>query len=188
VALETALSNLCSSLRALYRVLDELRYTVTEDVPESGSVILVDQAGEAVTELLGLSKECMDAGEGAEKAGSQPYDPNKLRRLLTVSQTQFHHLAHIYTASLLSYEQVNALVQFGRRRGPEWAAWVTSVREGVEKCLPALEAAEDAYFQCWREMAERIIAGQVSVHTTNIGQQITREALESREIETGGVT
>jgi len=188
VALEAALSNLCNSLRALYGVLDGLRLTVTEDVPRSGSVVLVDQVSEEVTELLGLSKECIDAAEESERAAGQPYNPNQLRRFLAVSQKQFHRLAKILMSSLLSYEQVSVLVEFGRSRGREWMAWVNSVREGLEKCRPVLQGAEDAYFQCWQEIAERIIAGPVSVHTTNIGQQITREALESRETEPEGVT
>jgi hypothetical protein len=188
VALETALSNLCDRLKALHGVLDGLHLTVTEDVPQRGSVVLVDQVSEEVSELLGLTEECLDAAGEAQRAAGQPYDPNQMRRSLVVSQKQFHRLSQILFSKLLAYELISALVQFGRKRGREWMAWVDTLRQGLDKCRLSLEVVEDAYFQCWQEIGERLIAGPVSVHTTNIGQQITTDALESRDAARQGVT
>jgi hypothetical protein len=188
VALESALSNLCESLKALHGVLDGIRLTVSEDVPNRGSVVLVDQVSEEISELLGLTEECLDAAGEAQKAAGLPYDPNRLRRSLVVSQKQFHRLPQILFSKLLAYEPISALVQFGRKRGREWMAWVNILRQGLDKCRPALEVVEDAYFQCWQEIGERLIAGPVSVHTTNIGQQITTDALESRDAARQGIT
>jgi hypothetical protein len=188
VALELALSNLCTSLKTLHGVLDGLRFTVTEDVPKTGSVVLVDQVSEEVTELLGLSEECLDAAIESQRAAGQPYDPNQMRRSLVVSQKQFHHLSQILFSRLLAYEPIASLVQFGRKRGREWMAWVDTLRHGLDKCRPVLEGAEEAYFQCWQEIGERLVAGPVSLHTTNIGQQITADALESRDAARQGVT
>ena len=188
MALELALSNLCTSLKTLHGVLDGLRFTVTEDVPKTGSVVLVDQVSEEVTELLGLSEECLDAAIESQRAAGQPYDPNQMRRSLVVSQKQFHHLSQILFSRLLAYEPIASLVQFGRKRGREWMAWVDTLRHGLDKCRPVLEGAEEAYFQCWQEIGERLVAGPVSLHTTNIGQQITADALESRDAARQGVT
>ncbi len=188
MALELALSNLCTSLKTLHGVLDGLHFTVTEDVPKTGSVVLVDQVSEEVTELLGLSEECLDAAIESQRAAGQPYDPNQMRRSLVVSQKQFHHLSQILFSRLLAYEPIASLVQFGRKRGREWMAWVDTLRHGLDKCRPVLEGAEEAYFQCWQEIGERLVAGPVSLHTTNIGQQITADALESRDAARQGVT
>lgn len=188
MALESALSNLCESLKALHGLLDGLDFTVTEDVPKRGSVVLVDQVSEGISELLALTEECLDAAGESQRAAGQPYDPNQMRRSLVVSQKQFHRLSQILFSRLLAYEQISALVQFGRKRGREWMAWVDTLRQGLDKCRPAREGVEDAYFQCWQEIGERLIAGPVSVHTTNIGQQITSDALESRDAARQGVT
>jgi hypothetical protein len=188
MALEATLSNLCEALRSLRGSLDELVYTVTEDSPKTGSVILVDLIGEEVTELLGLTNESLEAAEAARRAASQPYDPNQMRRFLGVSQTQFQRLSQILIWRLFSYHQVSALIQLGHRRKGEWDGWVKSVRAGFEKCRPTFQDADVLYSQCWQEIAERIVAGPVSVHTTNIGQKITTEALESRSAERLGVT
>jgi hypothetical protein len=188
VALESALANLCNSLQSLHGVLDGLRLTVTEDVPKRGSVLLVDQVGEEVTELLALTEESLEAAIESQRAAGQPYDPNQMRRSLAVSQRQFHRLSQILFSRLLAYEPIASLVQFARKRGREWMAWLDTLRHGLDKCRPALETVGDAYFQCWQEIGERLIAGPVSLHTTNIGQQITADALESRDAARQGVT
>jgi hypothetical protein len=188
VALEPALSNLCTSLQTLHGVLDGLRFTVTEDTPESGGVVLVDQVSEEVTELLGLTEECLDAAVESQRAAGQPYDPNQMRRFLVVSQKQFHRVSQILFSKLLAYEPIASLVQFARQRGREWMAWVDTLRHGLDKCRPVLEGVEEAYFQCWQEIGERVVAGPVSLNTTNIGQQITADALRSREAARQGAT
>jgi hypothetical protein len=188
VALESALSNLCASLQALHGLLDSLRLTVTEDVPKKGSVVLVDQVSEEVTELLGLTEECLEAARESQRAAGQPHDLNQLRRSLVVSQKQFHRLSQILFSRLLAYELISALVQFGRKRGGEWMAWVDILRQGLDKCRPALEGVDEAYFQCWQDIGERLVAGPVSVHATNIGQQITGDALESQDGARQGIT
>lgn len=187
MALEAAFENLYRDLRIFRDILQGLRMTVTEDRPERDAVVLVDEVSDAVTELVGLAEESLDAAEEARKAGGPSFDPNHMRRSLARSQKQFHHLVQILVFDLLSYDRIGALVQFGRERGPAWMAWVNSVRQGLDRCRPALEAVGEAYFQCWQEIAERVTTAPVSLHTTNIGQHITTEALESRE-EREGIT
>lgn len=188
MALEAALSNLCRTLRALRGSLYELMYTVTEDAPKRGRVILVDQLGEQVAELHGLSIECLEAAEGAERAAGQPSDLNQMRRFLVRSQTQFQQLSQTLVWQLFSYEQVVELMELGHRRKGEWSGWVQGIRSGLEKCRLPFQEAEATYTQCWQEIAERLVTGPISLQTTNIGQQITSEALESRSAESSGVT
>ena len=188
MALETALANLCESLKALHGMLDNLRVMVTEDAPQRGRVALVGQVGEEVSELLGLTEGCLNDALESQRAAAQPYDPNQMRRSLVASQKQFHCLPQILFSRLLNYEQISSLVQFGLQHGPEWMAWVDLLREGLDNCRLAIEGVDDAYFQCWQEIGERLIAGPVSVHTTNIGQQITADALESLDAARQGVT
>lgn len=188
MALEATLSNLCQTLEALRVALDELGYTVTEDAPKSGRVILVDQLVEEVTDLLGLNNECLDAAEGALRSASLPNDLNQMRRSLVTSQTVFQRLSQVLIWRMLTYDQIAALVELGHRRKGEWPGWVKSIRRGLEKCREAFQDADFAYSQSWQEIAERLVTGPVSLHTTNIGQQITSEALESRNAAIPGIT
>ena len=187
MALESALSNLSTCLRGLHEVLDVLRLTVMEDVPKSGSVVLVDRVSEEIMELLGLIEESLDAAKKSQQAASQPYDPNLIRLSLVISQKRFQQLSHILSSRLLTYEPMSALLRFGRSRGPEWVGWVESLRQGLDKCHPAIESVDEAFFQCWQEIAERVAAGSVSVHATNIGQQITSGALKSQDAAQQGI-
>jgi hypothetical protein len=95
---------------------------------------------------------------------------------------------HTYYAELFSFDRLAPLLQFGRERGREWMAWVESVRQGIDRCQPLLEAVSQVYLQCWQEMAERAGSNTVSVHATSIGQQITAKVPDADEIEVEGLT
>ena len=43
----------------------------------------------------------------------------------------------------------------------------------VERCRERLDGVRCALLAAWQELAERGIAGSVSVRTTNIGQQVS---------------
>lgn len=186
MALEAALERLCGDLRKLCEILRDFDVNVG-DKPATQSVLLADDVSDEVTELFALSQESFITAEEARKTSGSPFEANQLRRSLTESQKKFHLLSRGLLSSLLTYERIGELVQFGERKR-EWLGWVNSVRQGLERCRPAVEAVEDAYVQCWQEIAERVMGGPVALHTTNIGQQITTEALASRESARDGVT
>jgi hypothetical protein len=186
VALEAALELLVKHLGMLHGIVHDLDINAG-DIGETQSARLADDVSESVTELSGLCQESLTFATEARDASDQPFDPNKLRKSLAESQQQFHKLSRSLFSNLLSYERISELVQFGRERR-RWLGWVNSVRQGLERCRPAVEVVDDAYFQCWQEIAERVTSGPVAVHTTNIGQQITTEALASRETVHEGIT
>jgi hypothetical protein len=187
VALEAAFDKLCSDLRKLREMLHDVDVNVG-DRPETEGVLLVDDMSDAVTELVGLSEECLSTAEEARQAAGPSLDPNQMRRCLAESQKQFHKLSRNLWSNLLSYDRVRALVQFGSKHRPEWRGWVDSVRQGLDRSQPAVEAVEEAYFQCWQEIAERVTASPVSLNTTNVGQYVTTAALETAEALREGIT
>ena len=186
MSLEVAFDKLCSDLQRLRGTLHDFNVNV-EDKPESQSVRLVDDVSDEVTELFALSEESLSAAEEARRAAGAAFDPNQMRRSLATSQKHFYNLSRNLSSDLLSYERISELVRFGRGHR-DWQGWVDSVRQGLETCRPGVEAVEDAYFQCWHEIAERVTTGPFSLHTTNIGQQITTAAVESAETTREGVT
>jgi hypothetical protein len=186
VALEAGLETLVNDLGILCGILHDLDVNAG-DVGELQGAHLADDVSESLTQLSGLGQESLSLATDARRAGSQPFDPNQLRRSLAESQRKFHSLARSLFSDLLCFERISELVQFGRERR-RWLGWVNSIRQGLERCRPAVEVVEDAYFACWQEIAERVGAGPVSLNTTNIGQQITTEALASREAARETVT
>ena len=188
MALEAALENLCSELRKLRDAITGVERTVTQDRPQSDAVILVDEVSDDVTEMESSCRECLDAAEAALCAVDQPFDATRLRRSLAGSQLRFHAIADLLVSHLLTYEKVSALVGFGRKHGHEWAAWVHALCLGLEKCRAALAGLVGAYLACWEEIAERLFAGPISLHTTNIGQQISAGALDAKATVDAGIT
>ena len=187
MALEAAFDKLCSDLRKLREMLHDVDVNVG-DRPEAEGVLLVDDMSDGVTELVGLSEECLSTAEEARRAAGPPFEPNQMRRSLADSQKQFHILSRHLFSNLLSYDRTSALVRFASKNRPAWRGWVDSLRQGLDKSQPAVEAVEEAYFQCWQEIAERVTTSPVTLHTTNIGQHITTSALETAEEAREGIT
>ena len=188
MALEAALEDLCKELRQFRDVLSGLEATVVQDRPTSGEVILVDEVSDDVTEIDSLAKESLDAAEEALRSVAEPADAHRLRRALAGSQLRFLRISHTLVSRLLAYEQIRALVGFGRKRGPEWMAWVRAVQAGVDNCGAALGRIDASFLQCWQDIAERGVSGPISLNTTNIGQQITSDALNLKETANTGIT
>jgi hypothetical protein len=186
VALEAGLDTLVSDLTILCGILYDLDVNAG-DVGEPEGAHLADEVREALTEICGLGQASLSSAIEARRAAGQVFDAAQLRRSLAESQRQFQSLARSLFSTLLTYERISQLLRFGYEH-TLWRGWVKSVRHGLEKCRPAVETAEDAYFHCWQEIAERLGAGPVSLNTTNIGQQITTEALASHATAHEGVT
>lgn len=186
MSLETSLNKLCNDLRQFREILQGVEMTVTQDRPETETVVLVHEVSDDVTEIDSLCQESLEYAEAALHAAA--HDANRVRQSLDRSQHQYLAFSRIMASRLLSYEKVAALVRFGHDHGRGWMAWVTSLRRGLELCRPGADALGDTYLQCWVEMAERTTFGPVSLHTTNIGQQITAEALEVSRSPHDGAT
>jgi hypothetical protein len=188
MALEAALEKLCSDLRRFRDTLTGLETTVTQDKPDSGEVVLVGEVSDAVTDMESACRECLDAAETALSTITQPFDANRLRRSLGGSQLRFHSISHLLVSNLLTYEKISALVEFGAEHGYEWEAWVQAVRVGLEECRTAIAELAGSYLACWEEIAERLFAGPISLHTTNIGQNISASALDAKGPLEAGIT
>jgi hypothetical protein len=173
MALEAALEKLCSDLRMVQDILSGLEATFLHDAPEKGGVRLVDDLSDKVTDLRSFAMDALSSAEEALDAEQDIHEQHQMRRALAHSQLQFLELQKSFSVELLTYEEANQLVAFGKKAGGEWPGWVESVLQGLDGCRPVLQASAAAYCQAWQEIAERITTGPVSVHTTNIGQQIT---------------
>jgi hypothetical protein len=133
VALEKVFREMTECLRRLRDNLLAVQLTIRVDTPKEGSVLLVDVFGEAVDDVVGWLEEAIQAACEAQKAVGHPVDLDRARRALVSAQEQFHRAEQAFLSDLVSYERLNELTKFGKRRCGEWNAWVKSVMHGIEQ-------------------------------------------------------
>jgi hypothetical protein len=188
MALEKIFGELPDSIRKLRDSMLGLQLTIREDLPLEGSVVLVDQFGDAVDDSLGWLEDSLAAAVEAQKYAKPPFDIDRARRALANCQEQFHRMEQRFGSDLISYEKLKDLTGFGRSRRGEWPGWVKSVRKGLDECRRPIENVSEALLACWQEIAEHAGVTSVSVQATNIGQQIAAPELISRSLASEGIT
>jgi hypothetical protein len=120
MALEKAFHELSHQLRKLRDTFLGVRLTVVEDKPPRNEVVLVDRFGDAIEDALGWVEEALTASADGEQAVGNAPDMYRARRALTAFQEHLNRLAQQFSCELVSYERINELTRFGRRRGGEW--------------------------------------------------------------------
>jgi hypothetical protein len=133
---------------------------------------------DGVTDLVGFARAGLDACRSAVAAGSQLPQVGQ-----TLLQCQRHYNAIVEQfGRLASCERLRRLRRFGREKGHPWAPWVAHVRKALDHCRRPMDDVNQALFDSWQEVTERIGMSGVSLQTTNIGQQITLPKTEA-EVE-----
>ena len=178
MALEAAFHDLRIHLDRLREGLRGVHTTVTEDRPQHGDVVLVDVLDDALADVLGDLEEASAAAGEAFKAVESRADLERARRALATCQDRFNHLAYRYSADLVSYERIAALLRAGRERDREWRAWAVGVKQGLDQCRQPIYDASIALFRCWQEIAERVGMTAFSVQNTTIGQHVAVPQVE----------
>ncbi len=185
MALEATFRELSVSLHHLHDALNALQVTLGDKPPEDESA-LADSVETAVLDLMGTLHEARRASLHARKAVGHPPDLDQARRSLTICQERFHRIEQQF-ADLVSYEKLKELARLGNERRA-WLAWANTVKQGIEQCRLPQERTSTALALCWQELAERLGTMNISVQTTNVGQQITLSRSRVGDLEAEGVT
>lgn len=179
MALTAVFQTLCLHCRKLHEAFAGLRLTIVEDKPLTGEIVLVDEFGNTVDDLLGQLEDVFASASEGQQAVGHPPDLARARHSLTVCQEHFIDLMQRFSRDLLAYNRIAALVELGSERRGEWQAWANSVKESIEECQPYLSDIHQALFCCWQEIAERSGMVSLSMQTTNIGPALsTREGMK----------
>jgi hypothetical protein len=177
VAIEAAFQNLVDKFRAGREAFEGLRLTAVEDRPLRDEVLLVERLGNAVDDLQGWLEEAAAAARDAQSAVRHPLDGYHACAALALANDRFIRLEYKFFCERVSYEEINDLTVFGRRRGREWLGWTGSVIQAFGQCRAPLRELDEALLLCWQELSERLGTSSVTVQTTNIGQQISAAAI-----------
>jgi hypothetical protein len=157
VPIETTFQHLAAQCQRQRDELRELQITVAEDRPLHGVVKLVDKLGELVEDALGDAEEALTAAIEGQQAVAQTTDWDYARRAVTGCQASVNQLQQRFFSELVCYEVIDEVVSLGRKRGGEWQAWATLVRETLVRCRRQLFETQQSLFECWREIAERAV-------------------------------
>lgn len=172
MALEASFKELQARLSTAREAFTDLRVAVVEDSPRKGAPVLVDQLGDAVTDLLGWLEEAAEAAASGLREAERPRDLEGAEAALLACAERCQQVAQRFGAGLLCCDRIVEIYDLGRERGREWRLWSGSVQEAIHHGQEGLLGAFEALFGCFREIAELSGAGAASVRTTSIGQQI----------------
>lgn len=186
MALEATFRELSESLHYLHDALNDLQITLGDKPPGSESA-LADGVETLVLDLMGTLHEARKAALTARNAVGDPLDLDRARRALTACQQSFQKVEQQFAADLVSYEKLKELARFGAERRV-WLPWTGTVKQGIEQCQPFLQRISTALAACWQDLAERLGTMNISVRSTNVGQQITVPQDRALDLETEGVT
>lgn len=187
MTLEATFRQLAVSLHQLHEALNALQVTVG-DKPPDDEAALADGLESAVLAMRGTLHDARKAALAARGAVEHPVDLDQARRALATCQEQCHIIDHQFSADLVSYEKLWELARLGSERGREWLPWSNSVKQAIEDCRLPLQEVGVALSRCWQELAERLGTTSISVHATNVGQQIKVPASMAADLETEGVS
>jgi hypothetical protein len=185
VAIEAEFQHLIGKFDAVREALAGLRLTAVEDRPLRDQVLLVERLADSVDDLIGWLDEARSSAGDAQKAVRHPLDGYRACEALALANDRFIQLEYKFFYAGVSYEEINELTRFGQRRGRECLGWTRSVLEALEQCRAPIRELDEALLHCWRELAERLGTGAVSVQTTNIGQQISAAAVAAGKTQRG---
>ena len=175
MSIETAFHYLAAQCRKQRDMLSELQVTVAEDKPLHGIVKLVEKLGESAGDILGDAEESLSAAVEGQKVVSQTMNWSCDRRVLTAltaCQTSVNQLQQRFFSEMVCYSTIDDIVCLGRKRGGEWQSWADLVRQSLDRCQRQLFDTQQALFQCWHEVAERMIPNAESPPAVNESKKL----------------
>jgi hypothetical protein len=184
MSLHAALSDTRDHVLAVQDALLALRVTAVEDGPTGQQSVLVDTLGDAIDDALGLAREAFTAAAEALQASEPPLDTERVRVHLSTCHEATTRLLRRLLSDVYDPRRGDDLSRIARR-GAQWRMWSETVKDAAQHCIDPLCDAVGQLGVCWRDVAER--TSTVSVHATNVGQQITVPAA-SRPLRTTTTT
>jgi hypothetical protein len=170
MSLEAAVADTRDRVLAVQDALLALRVTAVEDGPTGQESVLVDTLGDAVDDALGLVREAFSAAAECLDAAGPPLDTERVRFQLAACHDATTRLLRRVLGDVYSPRRGDDLSRIARR-GQQWRIWSEAVKDAAERCVEPLGDAVASLGVCWREVADR--SALVSVHSTNVGQQIS---------------
>jgi|ERR1700674_3302013 len=172
MAIQSAFQDVQARFKELQDALLHLQFAVEARSPRIDHVLADRLEDEVIPDLQGLTKEALVEAETGVAASSYPPDIGTCGRALLVCQKCVNQVVAKFWTELGSYRPIADLIALGEERSAEWQVWTFGVLNALDRCQQPVYHVSEAVLQCWQELLERMGSTSISVHATNIGQQI----------------
>lgn len=152
MTLGDAFARLGAATRNLADVLCAVRVTVCEDRPDGTATLAVDELTDAIVELAGEAEALRD--NLRVYGGAEPSGP-EAEGLVSLAQGAVNSIADGLSERVLACDRLTEVERSARRAGAAWRSWWAATERGLIECQPAVRAARDELFGCWRELIAR---------------------------------
>jgi hypothetical protein len=168
VPIDEVFATLAVALFGARDAVQQVHVAMAEDSPDRDAHPVVARA-EALLELGDALDEELALATAARRAVEDGPDLDGARRSLARCHRRQLDAAR-RLRDLVAYEPVLEIVRVARERGGEWRPWARIVQAGLADCQGPFDRVDECVQRCWDSLAERAVAGGVSVRA--IGQQI----------------
>jgi hypothetical protein len=139
-------------MHALREAWLELRITVREDVPVGDGAMPAERLGDHLDDALGTLEDALATASTLVQDETRPRDVTP--GLAHVGE-RLAAASRIYARDVGAYAPQAELGALARRRGPQWAAWLTGVREAAAPIPDLDEATQAAWRAAVLELVDR---------------------------------
>lgn len=157
MSLKQSFSELTEKLDRLREEFLLLKGLGVDDAPEDLAAALHDAFTDAIEDIIGCVNKASDAAHHSDQSLAGGIDLNGVVEGLVRCNESWNRASLRYWSGLNSYERVSTLMDLGRARGGEWAAWAKGVEAGLNKCSGPMLDLDRAIFECWREIGEAVL-------------------------------
>jgi len=157
VSLKVSFSQLTEKLDRLREEFLTLKRVGVDEQPAGLAAALQDAFADAMEEILALLGKATDAAHQADQCLTGGIDVNGVMEALIRCNEACNRASLRYWSALNSGEKISALMELGRERGAEWAAWAKRIEAGLGKSSHPMLGLNQALFECWREIGEAFL-------------------------------
>jgi methyl-accepting chemotaxis protein len=159
MTLTAAVDHLWESVHQLRDDVQALRLHAVEDRPVGEESRLVEDVGTASETVAGWSEQMLEAAARVVAAARHPADLPGLRQALDDATESVERLAAELLEQLSTTRRLDQLTALAREGGTELRGWVAAIKHALDRVHQSAWLASAALTTCWRELAERAVAG-----------------------------
>lgn len=172
MSLDAAFGDLVTRLTELERAFDDLLWAIQAQ-PEAVEWrhALADHYDGVGHELMGLTKEAMNAAAAAQAATSGRVDALGARQALLRCHERWNKILDCFYGDPGSFDRRSSLREVIAEAG-RWVGWARGVEDAISRCPQPLHEVGAALPGCWHSLTDHASRCAVTAQATYTGPQI----------------
>jgi hypothetical protein len=165
MTLTAAVDHLWESVHQLRDDVQALRLHAVEDRPENEQSRLIEGIGAASDTVAGWAEQVLEGAAQMVAAARWPADLPRLRQALDDCTEGIERLGAQLLEELSTTARMDQLNGLARAGGTELRAWIAAIKHALDQVHQSVWMVYAAVTTCWRELAERAVAGPAAEPT-----------------------